>query len=138
MKDKIFIDSNIFLYAFDCRDQDKQQISKKITLSKNCLISVQVVNEVSNNLIKKFKFDNTKVKGFVDSCYHRYEIINFSKEIFLLACDIRNDYNISYYDSLIVATALNTKCTILYSEDMQHKQSIGNLTILNPFVISIA
>jgi predicted nucleic acid-binding protein len=50
-----------------------------------------------------------------------------------LACDIRDSYNISYYDSLIVSTALNAKCTVLYSEDMQHGLKIDDLVILNPF-----
>ena len=133
MKDKIFIDSNIFLYTFDSRDEKKQKISKEITLSPNSIISIQVINEVSNNLIKKFKFDNSMVKRFIKSCYNRYEVINFVKETFLLACDIRDSYNISYYDSLIVSTALNAKCTVLYSEDMQHGLKIDDLVILNPF-----
>jgi predicted nucleic acid-binding protein len=133
MKDKIFIDSNIFLYTFDSRDERKQKISKEITLSPNSIISIQVINEVSNNLIKKFKFDNSMVKRFIKSCYNRYEVINFAKETFLLACDIRDSYNISYYDSLIVSTALNAKCTVLYSEDMQHGLKIDDLVILNPF-----
>ena len=134
MKDKIFIDSNIFLYTFDSRDEKKQKISKEITLSPNSIISIQVINEVSNNLIKKFKFDNSMVKRFIKSCYNRYEVINFAKETFLLACDIRDSYNISYYDSLIVSTALNAKCTILYSEDMQHGLKIDDLVILNPYM----
>jgi predicted nucleic acid-binding protein len=133
MKDKIFIDSNIFLYTFDSRDERKQKISKEITLSPNSIISIQVINEVSNNLIKKFKFDNSMVKRFIKSCYNRYEVINFTKETFLLACNIRDSYNISYYDSLIVSTALNAKCTVLYSEDMQHGLKIDDLVILNPF-----
>lgn len=133
MKDKIFIDSNIFLYTFDSRDERKQKISKEITLSPNSIISIQVINEVSNNLIKKFKFDNNMVKRFIKSCYNRYEVINFAKETFLLACNIRDSYNISYYDSLIVSTALNAKCTVLYSEDMQHGLKIDDLVILNPF-----
>ena len=51
----------------------------------------------------------------------------------MLACDIRDEYNISYYDSLILSSAINLKCSILYSEDMQHNQKIENLTIVNPF-----
>ena len=135
MRDKVFIDSNIFLYTFDTRDKRKQKISKKLVLSQNCTISIQVINEVSNNLVKKFKFDNNMVKRFIKSCYNRYEIVGFTEETFLLACDIRESYNISYYDSLIVSTAISAKCTILYSEDMQHELKIDNLVILNPFKV---
>jgi predicted nucleic acid-binding protein len=50
MKDRIFIDSNIFLYAFSDKDNDKQKVSKEIVLTSS-IISVQVVNEVSKNLL---------------------------------------------------------------------------------------
>ncbi len=56
------------------------------------------------------------------------------KDIFLTACDIRNTYNISYYDSLILSSAMDSRCDILYNEDMQHNQKIENLIIINPFV----
>ena len=134
MKDKVFCDSNIFLYAFSTQDVKKQKISSNIIVS-NCTISTQVINEVSNNMIKKLKFDNQKIKKFIDSCYTRYEIVNFSKDIFIDACDIRENFNISYYDSLIVSSALNSKCKILYSEDMQHNQAIRDLEIVNPFYL---
>ena len=132
MKDKVFCDSNIFLYAFSNQDEKKKTIASNIITSQ-CTISVQVINEVSNNMIKKFKFDNQKIKKFVIASYEKYEVSNFSKEIFSLACDIREEYNISYYDSLIVSSAINSTCNILYSEDMQHNQQIKNLTIINPF-----
>ena len=48
--------------------------------------------------------------------------------------DIRLKYKYSYYDSLIIAAALESKCTVLYSEDMQHDQIIeSTLQIINPF-----
>jgi len=135
MKDKIFIDSNIFLYAFNDDDINKQNIATKIIMNKNIsyYISVQVINEVSNNMLRKLQFSNTEIKEFIDDSYKRYNVLDIKKDIFLLACDIRDKYNISYYDSLILSSAINSNCTILYSEDMQHNQKIENLTIINPF-----
>ena len=133
MRDKIFIDSNIFLYTFDKRDKRKQKISKDIVLSDNGTISIQVINEVSNNLIKKFNFDNNIVKKFIKSCYGRYFVIDLMQDIIVSACDIRERYNFSYYDSLIVSAAINSKCNKLYSEDMQDRLMIENLMIINPF-----
>lgn len=132
---RIFIDSNIFLYAFNNDDNDKQkEASKIITDNKNSLIiSIQVINEVSNNMIKKLFFTNFEVKDFITDSYGRFEVRNPTKEMFVEACDIREKYNLSYYDSLIVSTALESRCTILYSEDMQHNQKIDTLTIINPF-----
>ncbi|NOX15229.1 MAG: PIN domain-containing protein [Epsilonproteobacteria bacterium] len=132
MKDKIFIDSNIFLYAFSDKDISKQSISAKI-VEQSHTISTQVLNEVSNNMIKKLDFSNEEIKKFILSCYVQYNIIDFSKEIFVKASIIRDRYNISYYDSLIISSAIDSKCDIIYSEDMQHNQKIENLTITNPF-----
>ena len=72
-------------------------------------------------------------KDFINDSYERYNILDITKKIFLLACDIRDKYNISYYDSLILSSAIDSKCNILYSEDMQHNQKIETLTIINPF-----
>ena len=132
MKDKIFIDSNIFLYAFSDKDISKQGISAEI-VKQSHTISTQVVNEVSNNMIKKLNFSNKEIEKFISSCYMQYNIVDFSKEIFIKASIIRDKYNISYYDSLILSSAINSKCDFLYSEDMQHNQKIEKLTIINPF-----
>ena len=121
MKDKIFCDSNIFLYAFSEQDLIKKNIASGILTSK-CTISTQVINEVSNNMIRKLNFSNNYIEKFTLSCYDKYEIINFKRTIYTKACDIRDKYNISYYDSLILSSAVNSKCNILYSEDMQHNR----------------
>jgi len=135
MKDKIFIDSNIFLYAFNDDDIDKQKLASQTIMSENnnYYISLQVINEVSSNMLRKLKFTNIEIKDFINDSYHRYNVLDITQDIFLLACNIRDQYNISYYDSLIVSSAINSKCDILYSEDMQHNQIIEDLTIVNPF-----
>ncbi len=133
MKDKFFIDSNIFLYALTDQNLQKQEIAGKVVLQK-ATISTQVINEVSSNMLKKFTFSNDNIKSFIQSCYNRYNIANFTKDVFLTASCIREDYSISYYDSLIISSALNSNCTILYSEDMQHNQKIDSLSIINPFM----
>ncbi len=140
MSDSVFVDSNIFLYAFTEIDDksnkeeiEKHKIASEIIL-KDINISTQVINEVSSNMIRKLKFSNSEVREFVESCYGRYNIINFSEELFVVASKIRENYNISYYDSMIVSAGLKANATILYSEDMQHDLVVnGSLTIINPF-----
>jgi len=140
MNDSVFVDSNIFLYAFTEIDEKskEEEIAKHTTASKIILedinISTQVINEVSSNMIRKLKFSNSEVREFVESCYGRYNIINFSEELFVVASEVRENYNVSYYDSLIVSAGLKANATILYSEDMQHNLVINDsLTIINPF-----
>ena len=140
MNDSVFVDSNIFLYAFTEIDDksEKEEIAKHKIASDIILndinISTQVINEVSSNMIRKLKFSNSEVREFVESCYGRYNIINFSEELFVVASEIRERYKISYYDSMIVSAGLKVNATILYSEDMQHNLVINDrLTIINPF-----
>ena len=136
MKDNCFIDTNIFLYAFSDKDLAKQLIAKEIVL-QSFKISTQFINESCSNFIKKLSFDENMIKAFIDSAYDRYEIINFSKTVFLTGAMTRSKYKYSYYDSLIIATALESKCNILYSEDMHHGQIIeNNLKIINPFKVN--
>ncbi len=133
MKDNCFIDTNIFLYAFSDKDLAKQLIAKEIVL-RPFKISTQVINESCSNFIKKLSFDENMISAFIDSAYDRYKIINFSKTVFYTGTMIRSKYKYSYYDSLIIAIALESKCNILYSEDMHHGQIIeNNLKIINPF-----
>ena len=134
MKDKIFLDSNIFLYGFSDIDPQKHEIAKNILLLDDFAVSTQVINEVSNNMLKKLGFDEPSVIEFIDSCYKRYLIISFSKDILLTASLIRTKYRYSYWDSTIIASALENKCNILYSEDLHSRQEIEEqLKIVNPF-----
>ena len=134
MKDNYFCDSNIFLYAIGNQDEAKQKISAELIMQK-CFISTQVINEVSSVMYRKLKLTNSEINFFVEDCYDRYKIINFNRDIFILATELRQKYNFSYYDSLIVSSALSSSSDILYSEDMQHNQLIeGQLWIVNPFL----
>ena len=134
MRDRFFCDSNIMLYAIGNQDVSKKDIASKIVLDNNCVISVQVINEVSNIMLKKLNFSNFEIEQFVLSCYKRYEVISLDKKVLVNACSIRDNYNISLYDSLIISSAIVADCHILYSEDMQCNQKIfDKLTIINPF-----
>ena len=77
MQDRFFLDTNILLYAFSTKDVIKHNTAKELVLS-NAVISVQVINEVSVNLIKKLKLNEENVRQFIDSSYH----YSFSKSIF--------------------------------------------------------
>lgn len=133
MKDNFFCDSNILLYAFGNQDLKKKEIASKILLDKKCIISVQVINEVSNVMIKKLKFSNSQILKFIHACYKRYLVVALEETVFAKACNIRENHNISYYDSLIVSSAIDASCSVLYSEDMHHNLKVDILTIKNPF-----
>jgi predicted nucleic acid-binding protein len=66
-----------------------------------------------------------------------YEVVGLNKFSVAKAIQIHTKYQYSYYDSLIIASALENDCTILNTEDMQTGQVIeGTLTIVNPFILN--
>lgn len=136
-----FIDTNVWLYRlFDDQRievgerQRKLKIATSITNQANLMISTQVINEISANLIKKANFDETQIKGVIQSLYNRCQVVEFNLNILQSASDLRMSYSLSFWDSLIVASALAGGAEILYSEDMQDGLRVSEqLNIVNPF-----
>ena len=135
-KDKIcFIDSNIWLYAFiETQDTDKSGVAKSVIQNRNIAITVstQIINEVCVNLIRKAHFSEKKIRELVESFYNKYNVLEISKENLLKASEIREHHNFSFWDSLILASALYASAEIFYSEDMQDGFVIEKMRIVNP------
>jgi predicted nucleic acid-binding protein len=128
-----FVDSNVVLYLAS-EDVSKSEISHAL-LQTGCVTSVQVLNEITNVLRRKRRFTWQEVRVFLSMVRTVCEIVDIQIETHLLGLNIAERYGFSIYDSMIVASALQTGCDTLYSEDMQHGQSIdGLLTIINPYL----
>ena len=132
----IFLDSNIVVYAYCNNSTSKQQKTKQLFAKKNVVISTQVLQETANTLYRKFKTDFSTIRSLLKECARNATTLHVNtQETVLKACEIAERYQFSFYDSLIIASALEAECQILYSEDMQHHMMIeGQLTILNPFI----
>lgn len=131
-----FVDSNIWLYALiQGQDLLKAKRANELirTLGKT-IISVQVVNEVSANLLKKAGFTEQEIRELVDSFYELHTVTPLTRDVLLDASYVRERYRISYWDSLIVASARASNVLVIYSEDMHDGLVIeDDLTIMNPF-----
>ncbi|MGI0479455.1 PIN domain-containing protein [Geminocystis sp. CENA526] len=134
-----FIDSNIWLYRFIVNPNDlnsikKQQIAIEITSKDNLFISTQVINEVCFNLIKKAKFNDFQIDNLIKEFNLGCEILSLDFLTVEYAVKLRKNYCLSFWDSLIVASAILGNVNIIYSEDMQNNLIIENkVTIINPF-----
>jgi predicted nucleic acid-binding protein len=136
MRDKVFVDSNIFIYA-KVKSQDTEKYigaqSLLRSIDQQVIISVQVLNEFYNTLVR-IRVADTAIQSFLKQIIQTTLTKPINTSTVELCWKMRNEYHYSYYDSLILASALESGCTILYSEDMQHGQVIEkNLKILNPF-----
>lgn len=136
MNDRIFFDSNILIYIFSKEEHLKRTIAQNIFKSNlgYIRISTQVINEFINTLRKKKNVPLATLTPIILQFSHHFVINNIEIETIKYALGISETYRYSYFDSLIIASALENNCTILYSEDMHHNHHIENkLSIVNPF-----
>jgi predicted nucleic acid-binding protein len=136
MHDKAFLDTNILIYAYSEDELKKQSVALQLldSFENNVIISKQVINELSNILLKKFKLDSDQVENVLLEIDNVLPIVDFDLTTQIKALKLKDRYQFQYYDALIVATALENNCTVVYSEDMQHEMLIdGSLNIINPF-----
>lgn len=136
MKDKIFIDSNIFLYTLDCNDKKKQNRAREFILSTSgisrIVISTQVLNEVFAVATRKLKIEPLVVKSYLKSL-NKLETIIIDPQIIGAAIDYSIIEQISYWDALMVAAAETANCSQLITEDLSSGQKIKGVQIKNPF-----
>jgi predicted nucleic acid-binding protein len=131
-----FVDTNIWLYAFVAGDDRRKSARAKSLLeaSRAVIVSPQVINEVCVNLIKKAQFSEPQVQQLIESFYAKYVVVEVSKALLLKASALREQYAFSFWDSTIVASALQAGASVLYSEDMQAGLVVENrVRIINPF-----
>jgi len=137
--ERCFVDSNIWIYAVtqsgSIPPNPRHEAAKVLIRTIQPYISVQVINEVSYNLVKKFKFTESDIQTLVKSFYRTYTVCPMMDEVLLLeASSIRQRYNISFWDSMLVSTAIQSQCSLFYTEDMRHGLIVNDvLTIVNPF-----
>lgn len=130
-----FVDSNVWLYAFiDSNDAEKSAAARELLQVVAPVVSTQVINEVSVNLLRRAAFTEVQVRDLVRSFYEKYRVVELTEPVLFRASELRERHSISFWDGLIVATALTANVGLLYSEDMQDGLAIdGSLRIQNPF-----
>jgi predicted nucleic acid-binding protein len=140
MRGKFFLDTNLFVYSFDGRAPVKQKRASELIRSgleeHRGVISFQVVQEFFSVAFRKFPAP-MKIPGaehYLVSVLRPLLGVHSSKALYSESLGIKGRYGINWYDSIIVASAIQARCEVLYSEDLQHELQIGELTIRNPFV----
>jgi predicted nucleic acid-binding protein len=137
MMNRLFIDSNIWVYALSGQSEAREQKARAFinaVIADSCpVISYQVVNETVR-VLKKLGKSETELRQFIDSLFDVCEVVGFTKEAALLASELRETMYVSYWDSQIVASAYLANCSTLISEDLQDGSLIrDSLTVKNIF-----
>ena len=131
---RTFIDTNILIYAFTADEPEKQK--KALKAMDDCLpvISTQVLKEFSNVLLRKTNIGIKNIQGIISEIIDVADVANEELALIFASFDIYKRYRFSFYDSLVISTAIHSKCKVLLSEDMQDRQIIDEkLKIVNPF-----
>jgi predicted nucleic acid-binding protein len=137
MPGKVFIDSNIFIYAkVEQPDSHNHELAKKFLkeLEGDIIISIQVLNEFYN-VLDRYKIADMTIQENINDLLKDVPLETITFDTIKLCWEIKIKYKYSYYDSLIIASALENDCSVLYTEDMHHEQLIEKkLKIINPFL----
>ena len=140
MKDRYFLDTNIFIYAIDTTPALKRKRSIARQLINDCIInetgviSIQVLQEfyqVSTHKLQKPLSNEEALEylrfiSVLDTVHPNFEMV-------VAGIQIHEKHHISFWDALIVQAALTAECSRLFSEDLQHGFEINGLTIENPY-----
>jgi predicted nucleic acid-binding protein len=133
MAELAFLDSNILLYAVG--DDETRRAVAEALIAQKPVVSAQVLAETAAVLRRKFLLEPPAVEAILEAVLASVRCEPLAAETVLAAVRLSERLGYSHYDSQILASALASGCTVLYSEDMQHGQVIdGTLTILNPFL----
>jgi predicted nucleic acid-binding protein len=134
MSGKVFLDTNLWVYL-NCADPKAATVRKLVeNHSSVIIVSAQVLGELYNVLTRKGLADKDAAREIVNDLQQSFHVAPISSATVTLAMAINKRNAFTYWDSLIVAAALENGCKTLFSEDLHHGQLIDKkLTIKNPF-----
>jgi predicted nucleic acid-binding protein len=140
MSDRFFLDTNIFVYAVDSASSNKGrqalELTRKGLQTRRGVVSYQVVQEFLNLALRRFSVPMKLADAleYVEFTFRPMLTAQSSYPLYDHALRLTANHSLSWYDSLIVAAAMQNECAVLYTEDLQHGQRFGNVRVQNPFI----
>lgn len=140
MSDKFFIDTNIFVYSFDqlagAKARKAAQLIREALTTHKGVISYQVVQEFFNVALRRFAqpMQPSDASQYLGTVFRPLLAVHSSQALYGEALQLHAQCGLSWYDSLIVSAAIQARCDLLFTEDLQHGQRFGALQVKNPFL----
>lgn len=140
MRDRFFLDTNVFVYELSGNLSAKELLAKRLVHdaleSGKGVISFQVVQEFFSVAFRRFSppMSSTEAEQVLVMTFQPLLGVHSSYSLYGRALELTRRHSIGWYDSLIVAAAIEADCRILYTEDLQHGQKFDNLRVQNPFL----
>ncbi len=140
MSGRFFLDTNIFVYSFDTSSPKKAAQAQKLIRSaietRGGIVSYQVVQEFFHVALRRCvrPMSSVEAEQYLSATFRPLLSVHSSPALYGEALRIGARFRLPWYDSLIVASAIEGQCDLIYSEDFQDGQEFGSVTISNPFV----
>jgi len=137
MSDRLFVDTNVLVYAHDRGAGEKHELARSLVerlwLDRSGAISTQVLQELYVNVRRKaaVPISITEARRLVED-YLSWEVVVNDGTSVLRALEVEARYGISFWDALIVQAAEYCGATVLYSEDLSPGQSYGSVEVVDP------
>ncbi|ADJ29183.1 PIN domain-containing protein [Nitrosococcus watsonii] len=134
-----FVDTNILVYFRDASEPEKQARSGKwlaeLWRLRKGQLSFQVLNEYYVTVTQKLNpgLDSMEARADIRNLI-AWQPISINQGLIESAWIIQDQYQFSWWDSLIVSAAQQVNSNYLLTEDLQHEQQLGGVTIINPFI----
>lgn len=131
-----FVDTNVLIYFIDSRNTAKQSIARAVLAnaigSRQYVISAQVLNEFANVALKKLGLTEDEVRQYIEAFQHIHVVFQQSGWA-VRALEIRKQYGLQFYDSLMLAAAEFVGCDEILTEDLNDGQIYCGVKAVNPF-----
>ena len=140
MSDRFFLDTNIFVYSFDRSSAAKARVATELIrealTTQKGLVSYQVVQEFFNVALRRFSqpMQAADAEQYLCTVFRPLLGVHSSQALYAEALRLHAQSGLSWYDSLIVSSAVQAQCQLLFTEDLHHGQRFGRLQVRNPFL----
>lgn len=139
MRDRVFVDTNVLVYAEDLDAGRRHDVAKRWVkrLWQDAVgaVSIQVLQELFVTVTRKLPRPYpVEVARPIIGQYLHWHVIENDGALLLQAIDLQAANQLSFWDALIVQAAIRAQATLLLTEDLNHGQVIGGVEIHNPFL----
>ncbi len=137
MSERLFLDTNVLIYADDldagAKNRKAREILYELISSRTGVLSTQVLQEYFVVARRKLGVSAKAARRKIE-LLATIDVVKIDIPHVLGAIDLTRLYSISFWDALIIRCAASVGCTRLLTEDLQHGQIIDGVRIDNPFL----
>ena len=136
VKRRFSLDTNILIYAVDRDAGERHKRSKEIVARAalhDCVLTVQALAEFFHATTRKNLLALSHAGTFVRDWIDVFRVVSATDTAFINAIEGVEEHRLAFWDAMLWATARQSGCSALISEDMQDGRRLGGVEIINPF-----